>query len=158
MKGGEIETANGVRLVARRHHELERQKGVVEEVHKDKVRILLVEGVQRVKEDKPKMVVAEVEPVEVISPDFGRWDFLEQLGVGNAPTRKRSKSRLTTIWCTSHGHIGNGIPSPFTIWLTPPLTDLAILGMENNVGSRRHISNLEFGPPLTSISFYVIIV
>ena len=37
-----------------RHQELEGQRGKVEEIHKDKVPILLVERVRRVKVDKRK--------------------------------------------------------------------------------------------------------
>ena len=43
---------NRVRLVGMWHQELEGQKGMVEEIYKDKVQVLLVGGVHRVKVDK----------------------------------------------------------------------------------------------------------
>ena len=51
-----LELWNGVRLVGIRQPDLESQKGVLEEIYKDKVQVLLVGGMHRVKVDKKKVV------------------------------------------------------------------------------------------------------
>ena len=57
-----------------RHREkMEGQGRVAEEILEDKVHIPLVEGVCWVKVDKKIVVWVQVKPVEVVSPDFGRW-------------------------------------------------------------------------------------
>ena len=93
--GGQEETFelwNGVRLVGMRQPELEGHKGVLEEIYKDKVQVLLVGGMRRVKVDKKKVVPEVVEPVEVLPPGFEGWSFLEQIGVGSAPTMDEVKA------------------------------------------------------------------
>ena len=94
-KGGKGETPevwNGVRLVGMRQPELEGHKGVLEEIYTDKVQVLLVGGMRRVQVDKKKVVQEVVEPVEVLPPGFEGWSFLEQLGVGSAPTMDEVKA------------------------------------------------------------------
>ena len=61
-----------MRLVGTRHQELEGQRGVGKEIHKDKVQILLVGGMRRVKVAQKKVVPVEVQPVEVMFLDFRR--------------------------------------------------------------------------------------
>ena len=93
--GGQEETFelwNGVRLVGMRQPELEGHKGVLEEIYKDKVQVLLVGGMRRVKVDKKKVVPEVFEPVEVLPPGFEGWSFLEQIGVGSAPTMDEVKA------------------------------------------------------------------
>ena len=81
-----------MRLVGTRHPKLEGHKGVLEEICKDKVQVLLVGGIHRVKGDKKKVVPEVVEPVEVPPPGFEGWSFLEQLGVGSAPAMDQVKT------------------------------------------------------------------
>ena len=45
MQGGKPEIWNGVKLVGTRRQELKGQRGLLEEIHKDKVEILGVGGV-----------------------------------------------------------------------------------------------------------------
>ena len=93
--GGQEETFelwNGVRLVGMRQPELEGHKGVLEEIYKDKVQVLLVGGMRRVKVDKKKVVPEEVEPVAVLPLGFEGWSFLEQIGVGSTPTTEEVKA------------------------------------------------------------------
>ena len=93
--GGQEETFelwNEVRSVGMRQPELEGHKGVLEEIYKDKVQVLLVGGMRRVKVDKKKVAPEVVEPIEVLPPGFEGWSFLEQIGVGSAPTMDEVKA------------------------------------------------------------------
>ena len=56
------------------------------------MQVLLVGGMRRVKVDKKKVVPEVVEPVEVLPPGFEGWSFLEQIGVGSAPTMDEVKA------------------------------------------------------------------
>ena len=87
-----FELWNGVRLVGMRRAQLEGHKGLLEEIYKDKVQVLLVGRMCRVKVDKKKVVPEAVEPVEVLPPGFEGWSFLEQIGVGSAPTMDEVKA------------------------------------------------------------------
>ena len=76
--GGQVETFelwNGVMLVGMRQPELEGHKGVLEEICKDKVQVLVVGGMRRVEVDKKKVVPEVVEPVDVLPPGFEGWSF-----------------------------------------------------------------------------------
>ena len=87
-KGGREETLklwNGLMLVGMRQPDLEAHNGVLEEIYTDKVQVLLVGGMRRVKVDKEKVVPEALEGVEVLPPDFEGWSFLQQIGVGSAP-------------------------------------------------------------------------
>ena len=93
--GGQEETLelwNWLWLVGMRQPELEGHKGVLQEISKDKVQVLLVGGMRRVKVDEKKVVPEVVEPVEVLPPGFEGWRFLEQIGVGSAPTMDEVKA------------------------------------------------------------------
>ena len=80
-------------MVGIKHGDLEGCRGIFEEVEDGKAQVLLVGGERRVMVNKKKRRTdVEVEPVEVVPPDFAEVGLQAQLGVLLEATKEEVKA------------------------------------------------------------------
>ena len=86
---GDPEVGQGVQLVGMNHGDLVGCRGIIEEVEDGKAQVLLVGGERRVWVNKQKLRTdVEVEPVEVLTPDFAEVGLRAELGVSTGATKE----------------------------------------------------------------------
>ena len=86
---GDLEVGQGVQLVGMKHGDLEGCRGIIEDVEDGKAQVLLVGGERRVRVNKQKLRTdPEVEPVEVLPPDFAEVGLQAHLGVSLGATKE----------------------------------------------------------------------